>query len=79
MFGPLLVARYGAPLWLRNYTTGWSQAFRISRVVGSVAWNDTTWLHVPSSTPMLTLQTCVGADMHSDRWLVEATPSPPIR
>jgi hypothetical protein len=79
MFGPLLFAQYGSPVWLRNYTTGWSEAFRITRVVGSVAWNDTAWLRVRTSTPMLTLQTCVGADMHGDRWLVEATPAPATR
>jgi hypothetical protein len=45
----------------------------ISRVVGRTAWNDTSWITAFSPVPLLTLQTCVGADLHSDRWIVQAT------
>lgn len=72
MFGELLYARSGQAVILHDYTAGTTQTLHISRVVGDVAWNDASWIHTASSGPLLTLQTCVGADIHSDRWVVQA-------
>jgi LPXTG-site transpeptidase (sortase) family protein len=74
MFGPLLFAHDGEQVLLHNYTTGASMTFHISRIVGRVRWNDVSWIYEGSSTPLLTLQTCIGADPHTDRWIVQATP-----
>ena len=60
------------PLILHNYTTGVLRTMHISRVVGRVKWNDASWITQFSPVPMLTLQTCVDADIQSDRWIVRA-------
>ena len=73
MFGELLYAKVGQAVIIHDYTTGTVQTLHISRLVGDVAWNDTSLIHQVSQTPLLTLQTCVGADLHSDRWVVQAT------
>ena len=73
MFGGLLYAKDGEPVTLHDYTTGTVQTLHISRVVGDVSWDDISWLRLRSSAPLLTLQTCVGPDVHSDRWIVQAT------
>lgn len=73
MFGELLYARVGQAVLIHDYTAGTEQTLHISRLVGDVAWNDTSLIHMASRTPLLTLQTCVGADPHSDRWVVQAT------
>ena len=72
MFGELLYAHVGEAVLIHDYTTGTVQTLHISRLVGNVPWNDTSLIHVVSHTPLLTLQTCVGADLHSDRWVVQA-------
>jgi sortase (surface protein transpeptidase) len=73
MFGTLLYAQTNQEVDLHNYTTGVVRRLHISRVVGRTAWNDTSWITEFSPVPLLTLQTCVGADTHSDRWIVQAT------
>ena len=73
MFGELLFATDGDAVILHNYTTGFSRIMHISRVVGRTRWNDASWISTFSGVPMLTLQTCIGADPHTDRWIVEAT------
>jgi LPXTG-site transpeptidase (sortase) family protein len=72
MFGPLLFAKTGQQVTLHNYLTGSIQTLHITRVVGRVAYNDVSWIQEASSTPLLTLQTCVGADINTDRWVVQA-------
>ena len=74
MFGTLLFAKRGELVLLHNYTTKLVQAFHISNVVGRTRWNDVSWLKETSGTPLLTMQTCVGADINTDRWIVQATP-----
>lgn len=73
MFGTLLFAKDGEAVILHNYTTGSLQTLHISRVVGRTRWDDASWISQFAPVPMLTLQTCVGADIHSDRWIVQAT------
>ncbi|MDQ6856068.1 MAG: sortase [Candidatus Dormibacteraeota bacterium] len=73
MFGTLLFAKPQEAVILHNYTTGMLRTLHISRVVGRVKWDDGSWITQFSPVPMLTLQTCVGADIHSDRWIVQAT------
>jgi len=75
MFGGLLFARTGDRVYLHNYSTGHVQTFVITKVVGRVKYNDTRWLRETSSTPLLTLQTCVGWDVKGDRYVVQATPA----
>lgn len=73
MFGTLLFAKDGETVMLHDYSTGFVQTMHISRVVGRTRWNDSSWITTFSGVPMLTLQTCVGADPHTDRWIVEVT------
>lgn len=73
MFGTLLFAKGGEAVTLHNYSTGTEQAMHITRVVGRVRYDDSSWIDTPSSVPMLTLQTCIGPDLNTDRWIVEAT------
>ena len=73
MFGELLKAKVGEEVDLRDYTTHTHMTFHISRVVGLIKYNDVSWIYEASSTPLLTLQTCVGADFKSDRWVVQAS------
>ncbi|MBV9100185.1 MAG: sortase [Candidatus Dormibacteraeota bacterium] len=74
MFGTLLFAKKGELVLLHDYTTKQVEAFHISNVVGRIRWNDVSWLRERSSTPLLTMQTCVGADINTDRWIVQAAP-----
>ncbi len=72
MFGALLFAGEGAQVNLHNYTTGAVQVFHITKVVGKVRWNDVSYIYQHSTTPLLTLQTCIGANFNTDRWIVQA-------
>ena len=72
MFGALLYAKVGEEVILDNYTTHAVQVMHITNVVGRVAYNNTSYIRLMSATPMLTLQTCIGADWDTDRWIVEA-------
>jgi sortase (surface protein transpeptidase) len=73
MFGTLLFAKPQEAVILHNYTTGVLRTMHVSRVVGRVKWNDASWITQFSPVPLLTLQTCVDADIQSDRWIVQAT------
>lgn len=73
MFGTLLFAKGGEAVTLHNYTTGVGRTMHISSVVGRTRWDDSSWIRQFSAVPMLTLQTCVGADPHTDRWIVQVT------
>ena len=73
MFGTLLFAKPDEAVILHDYSTGVLRTLHISRVVGRIRWNDASWITQFSAVPMLTLQTCVGADILSARSLVEAT------
>jgi sortase (surface protein transpeptidase) len=73
MFGPLLFAKDGEQVNLHNYLTGSVQTLHITHIVGRVAYNDVSWIQETSSTPLLTLQTCIGPDINTDRWIVQAT------
>lgn len=73
MFGGLIWARVGDPVYIHDYDSGKVLTFHVSRVVGEVRWDDFRWIHAGSSRPMLTLQTCVDYDPHGDRWIVQAT------
>jgi LPXTG-site transpeptidase (sortase) family protein len=73
MFGTLLLAKDGEAVMLHDYTTGIVRTMHISRVVGRTRWNDVSWITTFSGVPMLTLQTCVGAETQSDRWVVQVT------
>ena len=75
MFGGLLYARNGDAVTLHNYATGQVQAFRVSRVVGRVRFDDVSWIHAVSQGPMLTLSTCVDTNLQGDRYIVQATPA----
>ncbi len=72
-FGALLLAKDGETVNLHNYNDGSVQTLHISQVVGRIKWNDTSWITKTSTVPELTLQTCVGADYYTDRWIVIAT------
>ena len=72
MFGALLFAKEGQEVDLHNYTTGDVQVFHITKVIGRVKWNDVSLIYQQSGSPLLTLQTCIGADFKTDRWVVEA-------
>ncbi len=73
MFGPLLYARAGQEVLVRNYTANSEVVFHVSRVVGKVPYNDFSWVLAKSDRPMLTLQTCVDFNPQGDRWIVQAT------
>jgi LPXTG-site transpeptidase (sortase) family protein len=73
MFGGLLFARSGDEVGLRDYGRGSTQVMHVSKVVGKVAWNDTSWIHVTASQPTLTLQTCVDDNVHGNRYIVHAS------
>jgi LPXTG-site transpeptidase (sortase) family protein len=73
MFGPLLWAHDGEQVILQDYTAHTTTVMHIDRVVGRVAYNDVSWIHEQSTTPLLTLQTCIGANWNTDRWIVQAT------
>lgn len=75
MFGGLLFAKTGDRVYLHDYSTGQVRTFVVSKVVGRVRYNDTRWLRETSSTPLLTLQTCVGWDVQGDRYIVQAAPA----
>ena len=75
MFGGLLLTSPGEHVYLHDYTSGRVDDFVISRVVGKVAYNDMRWLEARSSTPLLTLQTCIGWDLKGDRFVVLASPA----
>lgn len=75
MFGGLLFAQPGDRVYLHDYSTGRVQTFVVSKVVGRVRYNDTRWLEETSTTPLLTLQTCVGWDVKGDRYIVQAVPA----
>ena len=72
MFGGLLKAKDGQAVVLHDYTTGEQRTFHVSRVVGRTKYNDVSWIYESSATPLLTLQTCIGADINTDRWVVQA-------
>jgi hypothetical protein len=57
---------------LHDYTSGEQRTFHVSRVIGRTKYNDVSWIYETSSTPLLTLQTCIGADINTDRWVVQA-------
>lgn len=73
MFGALLYARRGDEVDVHDYGTGQIQKLHVSRVVGRIHWNDTSWIRYRSDRPTLTLQTCVDDDQHGDRFIVQAT------
>ncbi|MBO0743959.1 MAG: sortase [Candidatus Dormibacteraeota bacterium] len=73
MFGALLYARRGDEVDVHDYGTAQIQRLHVSRVVGRIHWNDTSWIHYRSDRPTLTLQTCVDDDQHGDRFIVQAT------
>lgn len=74
MFGGLLLAHQGDRVYVHDYSTGRVEDFVVTRVVGRVAYNDMRWEELQSSTPLLTLQTCIGWDFKGDRWIVQAAP-----
>ena len=71
MFGGLLYARLGDRAYLHDYDTGRVAEFRVSRVIGRVAYNDSRWMTAGASRPTLTLQTCVDYNPKGDRFLVQ--------
>jgi LPXTG-site transpeptidase (sortase) family protein len=73
MFGALLYARRGDDVDVHDYGTAQVQRLHVSRVVGRIHWNDTSWIRYRSDRPTLTLQTCVDDDQHGDRFIVQAT------
>jgi LPXTG-site transpeptidase (sortase) family protein len=73
MFGALLYARRGDEVDVHDYGTAQVQRLHVSRVVGRIHWNDTSWIRYRSDRPTLTLQTCVDDDQHGDRFIVQAT------
>jgi len=72
-FGALLLAKDGEEVNLHNYNDGSVQTFHISQVVGKIKWNDVSYMQKTTPYPELTLQTCVGANYYTDRWIVIAT------
>lgn len=72
MFGGLLVAKPGLAVHLHEYASGKDTMLSVRRVVGRVRYNDTSWLRLRSSTPLLTLQTCVDDNPLGDRFIVIA-------
>jgi LPXTG-site transpeptidase (sortase) family protein len=75
MFGGLLFLHDGDHVYLHDYSAGTRQDFVVSKVVGDVAYNDVHWLKATSSSPLLTLQTCIGWDVKGDRYVVLAVPA----
>jgi LPXTG-site transpeptidase (sortase) family protein len=73
MFGGLLYARVGDQVIVRDYPAGSTMTLRVSRVVGRVRWNDTSWINRRAAEPTLTLQTCVDDSPTGDRFVVLAT------
>jgi LPXTG-site transpeptidase (sortase) family protein len=73
MFGGLLYARAGDAVLVRDYGTGRVVTLHVSRVVGRIHWDDTSWIRHQSPAPMLTLQTCIDDSPHGDRFIVLAT------
>jgi len=45
----------------------------VSKVVGRVAYNDSTWLSLKTATTTVTLQTCVDYNLKGDRYIVQLT------
>lgn len=71
-FGGLLFARQGDAVTLHDYDTGTMTTFTVTRIIGRIRATDQSWIHAPASRPTLTLQTCVGYDLNSDRYVVQA-------
>ena len=73
MFGPLLYAQRGDEVSLHDYDTGAVRALHVSRVVGRVAYSDSTWLSLKTAVPTVTLQTCVDYNPKGDRFIIQLT------
>ena len=71
-FGALLFAHPGAAVIIRDYDHHSQLVLHVTRIVGRIRWNDMSWIHASSTAPLLTMQTCVGANPTDDRWIVEA-------
>jgi LPXTG-site transpeptidase (sortase) family protein len=74
MFGGLLEAKEGEAVLLHDYTRQTIEVMHISYVVGHVAYNDMAWIHNTTPQTQLTLQTCIGAEWNTDRWIVLVGP-----
>jgi LPXTG-site transpeptidase (sortase) family protein len=72
MFGGLLFARQGQPVMLRDYSSGAVKELHVSRVVGRIHWNDTSWIKLKTDQALVTLQTCIDNDPKGDRYIVQA-------
>ncbi len=73
MFGPLLYAQRGDAISLHNYDTGGIRVLHVRRVVGRVAYHDSSWLFLKTALPTVTLQTCVDYNPKGDRYIVQLT------
>ena len=73
MFGALLFAKGGQDVIVHDYTANTVKTLHITKVVGKVHYNDTTWIKYKADSPTLTLQTCVDNNPKGDRYVVQAS------